>query len=63
MSTPLGKSKSGKQNFSWYCKSDGRTMGITPGRDCVIRIEDIFNISFIAPEYVAFTFKIVRHFD
>ena len=33
------------------------------GRECVIRIEDIFDISFIAPEYVAFTFKIIRHFD
>ena len=33
------------------------------GRECVIRIIDIFDISFIFPGYVAFTFKIIRHFD
>ena len=30
------------------------------GRRCLVKIKEIFDISFIAPNYIAFTFDIVR---
>ena len=33
------------------------------GRFCVGIIKDIFDISFLLPGYVAFTFKLLNHFE
>ena len=33
------------------------------GRFCVVIIKDIFDISFILPEYITFTFKLLGNFE
>ena len=33
------------------------------GRLCVVIIKDVFDISFILPEYIAFTFKLLGNFE